>query len=308
MFDHVYSFFDKASNLMFWIIGIFFLLVAFVIGGFLGVVIKSVGRGIGKGIPIYVNRSLTDLILRGIVAIVAIVLCFKIKLPFGEILSSVLPVGSFDEITRDLFGDTNQYVMSNAISAGWNQFILTFISFFPFFIISEIIGGLKTLFCRSDDEPYYKFISFIPEFLTLMAANVVVMAAGDALPRMQLQFLSGIKLEYGFFRFIFLGLILFIYIYYVISDMLSSDVFVSMMSANIAAAILSVDLTGGTRTIILILSIVMGYGLKIAKRIIIEALGSEDNNAEVLFEPLLGLISMVVLGIIFLVIFKIMGY
>ena len=90
--------------------------------------------------------------------------------------------------------------------------------------------------------------------------------------------------------------------------MLSSDVFVSMMSANIAAAILSVDLTGGTRTIILILTIVLGYGLKIAKRITVEALGSEDNNAEVLFEPLVGLISMVVLGIIFLVIFKIMGY
>ncbi len=308
MFNHLYEFFDKASNLAFWIIGIFFLIVAFAIGGFLGVLIKSFGRSIGQAIPIYINRSLTDLILRGVVVIVAVILCFKIKLPFGEILGSITPVGSFDEMTRDLFGDSNQYVMSNAISAGWNQFILTFISFFPFFIITEIIGALKTLFCESDDEPYYGYISFIPEFLTLLSANVVVMAMGNSLPQMQLDFLSTIKLEYGFVRFLILGLLLFVYIYYVLSDMLSSDVFVSMMSANIAAAILHVDLTGKTRTIIIILSIVLGYGLRFAKHLIIANNGGDEDSASVLFVPLYGLIATVVSGLLFIVIFKIMGY
>ncbi|MBQ8831172.1 MAG: hypothetical protein IJ017_06205 [Oscillospiraceae bacterium] len=308
MFDHIYEFFDKASNLAFWIIGIVFLLIAFAIGGFLGVLIKGFVRGIGRAIPIYINRSLTDLVLRGIVVIIAIVLCIKIKLPFGEILDSITPVGSFDEITRDLFGDTNQYVMSNAISAGWNQFILTFISFFPLFIITEIIDTVKSLICHSDDEPYYGFISFIPDFLTVLSANVIVMFMGDSLPRMQLEFLNGIKLEFGFVRFIILGLLVFIYIYYVISDMLSSDVFVTMMSANIAAAILSVDLTGRTRTIILVLTVVMGYGLKVAKSRIIANAGGDDDSASILLVPLFGLISTVVAGGLFLIIFKIMGF
>lgn len=106
----------------------------------------------------------------------------------------------------------------------------------------------------------------------------------------------------------FLGLLLFVYLYYVLSDLLSSDVLLSMMALNIVAVILGVDLSGEMRWPMIWLSVGLGFASKIGRYFVHKVFMDENADPSGLFDGGYGLAVMLVLGLVYLVILKWMGY
>lgn len=278
-------------------------------GGFFATWIRTILHGIGAAIPLYFRRVPVDLILRLVVIILAVILCFSAGIPFADVLDSILPVGAFDEMAENFAGSQGDWVVGTTVSAGWNQMLMAMISFLPYFLITEIILLLKSFLCFPEGDGWYGYVSYIPELLTLMASNVVLMVYGDVIPWLLLDFIRSIKVEYGLLRFLFLALLLFIYLSFVFNDMLGSDLFLSMMGANIAAVILGADLTGQLRITMLLLSLGLGYVSKIGRHFVWSRMtdGEGADNGG-LWSLIYGIPAMVVLTLIFLGVLKLMGY
>lgn len=306
--NNIVEFFDRVFDVLFGLTGIVIAIVALGIGGFCGTWIRTIIHGIGTAIPIYLNRVPVDLILRLIVIVLAVVLCFSVGIPFADVLDSVLPVGDFDEMAENFAGSQGDWLVGTTISAGWNQMLMAMISFLPYFLITEIILLLKSILCSPEEPSWYGYVSFIPELLTLMASNVVLILFGDVIPWLLLDFIRSIDVQYGLLRFLLLALLLFIYLFYVLSDMLGSDLFLSMMGANIAAVILGADLTGQLRITILLLSIGLGYISKLGRNILWRRTsGGEMADNSGLWSVIYGLPAMALLTLIFLGVLKLMG-
>lgn len=182
-----------------WIIGFALLAVAFVIGGFLGTWIKIILNGLGQAIPLNAPRYAVDLPLRALVVCAALIVCGRMGISLAEVVDTVLPVGNFDELAESFSSGNSSNIFSNGFSVAFNQIVWTIISFLPYFLITEVIGLTKNILCRPEEGMVYGFVSFIPELLTLMAANVFVLFLGDWLPRLLLDAIGTIKIEYGFF-------------------------------------------------------------------------------------------------------------
>lgn len=300
---------ESAFDIFFWLIGIFFLGVAFVVGKYVAKFHRAALSAIGSRIPVYWNRTWVDLEMRGFVILIAGIVLLTSKVPLSELLYSVLPIGNFDDLAQSFFGNDSQFIVNNTLSVTWNQFIMTLISFLPYFLIVEIIHIVQALFCDPREDPVYVYWAFIPDFLTLIAANIIVLAMGNALPRLMLEFLSTIKLQNGVGRLLILGVLLFAYLYHVIYNMFSSDLFVSMMGAVIASVLLGVDLSGGTRILLFLLSVALGYGLGLLRKLVLKKVaGGEDGKNADSVTVICSLVGIIVMALIFFGILKLMGF
>ncbi len=291
-------------DLLMWGIGIFCLCIAVGVGFFASNFIYGLIYGVGSALPVKLPSIVVDLPLRAVVWVGAAVICVLAKIPFSDVLNSFFSFGNFDELVLQ-FNEANQgFVLNQAISVAWNQLILTFIFFQPYFLITEGIKLVRALICEHEDELGYDFISYIPELLTLLATTVLVIVLGNSLAYLALEFIQTTKLKYGLLRFLWRLVLFCIYMYRVVCDMMGSDVFISMFSANIAAVILGVDLTGGAHTVIFVLSIVIGYVSKLGRKLI--GLLNQSLETEML-GIIYGLVSGGLMTILFVVIMKCLG-
>ncbi len=294
--NNIVDFFDRGFDLIAWCIGIGLLILAFLVGGYAGTMLRGFVRGIGQGVSVNFNHGVVDVVLRFLVVLAAGCLCYSYDIPLAEAISDVLPVDDFDALAQNFFQGKDQWLVSNTISVFWNQMILALISFLPFFLITGVIGIIKDFLADPEEGPVYQWVAFIPEVLTLMASNVLFLLYGEDIAEMLLDFVQSIRVEEGLIRFLILALILFIYLYYVISDMFDSDVFISMMAVNIAAAILGANPSGEMRIVMICVSLVLGYASSIIRRKVLTALtGEREKGMWWLFSTIYGLVAMGVL-------------
>ncbi len=291
-------------DLLMWGIGIFCLCVAVGVGFFASNFIYGLIYGAGSALPVKLPSLIVDLPLRAVVWVGAAVICVLAKIPFSDVLNGFFSFGNFDELILQFNGANQGFVLNQAISVAWNQLILTFIFFQPYFLITEGIKLVRALICSPEDEIGYDFISYIPELLTLLATTVIVIVLGNSLAYLALEFIQTTKLRYGLLRFLWRLVLFCVYMYRVVCDMMGSDVFISMFSANVAAVILGVDLTGGAHTVIFILSIVIGYVSKLGRKFI--GLLNQSLETEML-GIIYGLVSGGLMTILFVVIMKCLG-
>ena len=299
--------FEIIWDLFFWCIGIFCLCVAYGIGMLVYNVFQKVLEGIGEGLGLSYFSGFwpfLDIVFRLIVLIVAVVVMFTGHIPIGDVLHSFSGLGSFDEVMSLLAANQeDMYILNNIVYVAWYELLMTFLYFLPYFIITEVIGIVKKLICGPRSDGIYGFISYIPELLTLLACNVFVLYMGNGLAYIMIEFLDSVKLRYGLFRMLWRMVLFCVYMYRVVCDMFGSDLFLSMMGANIAALMLNVSLTGKMRTTVLILSIVVGYVSKAVRALIGLFLGVEHD----LIHTIYGVVSLAALSGIFVLILKIRG-
>lgn len=291
-------------DLLFWLIGLFCLCIAVGVGFFASNLVYGIIYGIGESIDFKLPSVFVDLPLRAVVWIGALVLCFVAHIPFTDVWNSFWSFGNFDELVLQFGGGTQGYVLNDTISVAWNQLILTFIFFQPYFLVTEGITLIKALLCHSEDEMGYDYILYFFELFTLFATTAVVIFLGDGLAYIALEFIQTTKIKFGLIRFLWRLILFCIYMYRVVCDLMGSDVFISMFAANVAAVILGVDLTGSMHTIILILSIVIGYLSKLGRKIM--GLLNQNQSTEI-FGIVYGLASGCILVILFVIAMKLLG-
>ncbi|MBE6107735.1 MAG: hypothetical protein E7192_03750 [Erysipelotrichaceae bacterium] len=291
-------------DLFFWIIGLICLGIAVGVGFFASNLIYGIIYGIGESVSFKLPSIFVDLPIRAVVWIGALILCIVAHIPFSDVWASFWSFGNFDELILQFGNGTQGYILNDTISVAWNQLILTFIFFQPYFLITEGITLIKALFCDPEDELGYDYVLYFFELLTLLATTAVVIFLGDGLAYIALEFIQTTKIKFGLIRFLWRLVLFCIYMYRVVCDLLGSDVFISMFAANVAAVLLGVDLTGSAHTIILVLSIVIGYLSKLGRKI--TGLLNQNQITEI-YGIGYGLVSGGILVVLFVIVMKLLG-
>ena len=290
-------------DLFMWGIGLICLCIAFGVGFLASNLIYGLIYGAGSVMPLKLPSIVVDLPLRAVVWVTAIILCIYARIPFGDVLSSFFSFGNFDELILQFRG-TEGFFLNQTMSVAWQQLILTFIFFQPYFLITEGITIIKALICPSEEDDVYDYVMYIPELLTLLATTAIGIYLGNGLAYLALEFIETTKLKFGLLRYLWRLVLFCIYIYRVVCDMMGSDVFISMFASNIAAVILGVDLSGTAHTVIFILSLVIGYVSKLVRKV--TGLMAQSQITEI-FGVIYGLISGGIMTILYVLIMKLFG-
>ena len=233
------------------------------------------------------------------------VFCLIVKVPLKEVFGAFLTYGNFDGLYLQYTLGEHLYVVNDTISLVWNQLVMTFIFFLPYFFMTEAINLIKFVLCDPQEDMGYSLISFVPELMTLFAANVFVLYCGNGLAYRLLEFIQMIDIRFGLLRMLFHMLLFCFYFYRVVCDFFGSDIFLTMIGAVVATSLMGVPLTGGVHTILLILCYVIGYISKAARSAVVAAF-SGINSAGIVdaYHVIYGIVSILVTTGIFTLILK----
>ena len=295
-------------DLLMWGIGIFCTVITFGVGMLFSMALYGAADFLGRSIRLNLSRSLVDFGLRVLLFISMMIFALSVKVPLSEVFKSLITIGNFDELTTAYYLGQDQFILNNMISVAWGQLMLTFIFFLPYFFMTEGINLIKLVLCDEKEEFWYSCISYFPELLTVLASSVIVLYMGDGLAVRLLEFIQSINIRFGLVYMLFNMLLFCFYMYRVICDMFGSDVFLTMMGANVAAMILGVQLTGGMHTVIIILCYVIGYLSKTVRSGVVSAF-SGLNHAGIMdgYSVLYGIVSVFLTTGIFMIVLKVMG-
>ena len=292
-------------DLLMWGIGIFCGAVGLGVGILASYGIYGAANLMGRSIGLDLNRSMVDFLLRTLVFVVSFVFCLIVKVPLKEVFGAFLTYGNFDELYLQYTLGEHLYVVNDTISLVWNQLVMTFIFFLPYFFMTEAINLIKFVLCDPQEDMGYSLISFVPELMTLFAANVFVLYCGNGLAYRLLEFIQMIDIRFGLLRMLFHMLLFCFYFYRVVCDFFGSDIFLTMIGAVVATTLMGVPLTGGTHTILLILCYVIGYISKSVRNAVVAAFAGINSAGIVdVYHIVYGIVSILISTGIFSLVIK----
>ena len=295
-------------DLLMWGVGIFCSAVGLGVGILASYVIYGAANYIGRTISLNLNRSLVDFLLRTVLFVVSFIFCLIVRVPLKEVFGAFLTYGNFNELYLQFVLGEHLFIVNDTISMIWNQLMMTFIFFLPYFFMTEAINLIKFVLCDPQEDAGYSFISFIPELMTLFAANVFVLYCGNGLAYRLLEFIQIIDIRFGLLRMLFNMLLFCFYFYRVVCDFFGSDIFLTMIGAVVATTLMGVPLTGGTHTILLILCYVIGYISKSARSAVVAAFAGINSAGIVdVYHIVYGIVSIFLTTGIFMIVLKVMG-
>ena len=260
--------FHEVSDLLFWILGFGLLGLAFVAGGFLSEAFKKWLVRVTDRIHLNLDKSLVDVVLKGIVITVALVISASAMPPIPKVIDAMMPIGDFQEISSEFAAREGKFLINVIFDVLFRQTVLSFAYFIPFIFVDMLVSFLEMFLCAKPgkDSPIRSITSYILDIFTLFAVNAFVLRTGTLFAEIMRGFLDTIDVSLGLFRFLTLGILFLVILFFAMRDLLTSDILVATLGVNIAAALMNITVGDGNRWYMLAIALLCGLGAKLLKR------------------------------------------
>ncbi len=277
---------SEVSDLIFWLIGLGLFATVFFLGSVLASILRGIFSGICEKHHFHLNQKKADTVLKACLIVAAVVCGIVFKPPFDSILDTVLPFGDFNDIAGDFADNTDQFVINIVFQILMKQMILTLLYFIPFLLFDLLILFLEKILCDPDEPEsgfFGKVLTFVLDFFSLIAVNALVLCTGNSFPQIVMNFITSIELSEGIIRYLALGLVLLLMLYYAIRDLFSSDILLAILSVNVVAAVMRMEITEANCFLVLGTALVCGFLASLIRKKTLDEDDDEFDKATVFF-------------------------
>ena len=250
-----------------WPLAILMFVVVFTLGGYIAGWGRKLLEKIGSLLPLHYNKRWVDCIIKGILVIVALIAGNAFHLELSEIVDSVVPIGDFNSIAEEFAANPDKWTVNVVGNTLFNQFMLSFAYFIPFFGVDLLARFVETLICDEEtpDGILGSVSSFVMDIATLLSVNAIVMCTGMTFPQIMYEFLQTIMNAREVGRWVFLAGVFVVMAFFVVRDLFSSDILLAILGVNAAAAFFEIGVTDQNRWILFGAAIVCGLLAKLLR-------------------------------------------
>ncbi len=250
-----------------WPLAILMFVVVFTLGGYIAGWGRKLLEKIGSLLPLHYNKRWVDCIIKGILVIVALIAGNAFHLELSEIVDSVVPIGDFNSIAEEFAANPDKWTVNVVGNTLFNQFMLSFAYFIPFFGVDLLARFVETLICDEEtpDGILGSVSSFVMDIATLLSVNAIVMCTGMTFPQIMYEFLQTIMNAREVGRWVFLAGVFVVMTFFVVRDLFSSDILLAILGVNAAAAFFEIGVTDQNRWILFGASILCGLLAKLLR-------------------------------------------
>lgn len=250
-----------------WPLAILMFVVVFTLGGYIAGWGRKLLEKIGSLLPLHYNKRWVDCIIKGILVVVALIAGNAFHLELSEIVDSVVPIGDFNSIAEEFAANPDKWTVNVVGNTLFNQFMLSFAYFIPFFGVDLLARFVETLICDEEtpDGILGAVSSFVMDIATLLSVNAIVMCTGMTFPQIMYEFLQTIMNAREVGRWVFLAGVFVVMAFFVVRDLFSSDILLAILGVNAAAAFFEIGVTDQNRWILFGASILCGLLAKLLR-------------------------------------------
>lgn len=269
--------------------------VVFYFGSYVAGFIRRHMKKVYSLTPLHYDRMKADLIIKGALALIAIVVGIIYRPSLGEVFTSILPTGDFNSVADKFASGEDQWIVNVFFATAFEHIFFTFFYFVPYFGVNIVINLVENFICDEEEStPARSLLSFALDIVTLLSINTIVLCSGNTFLIMMKGFLEAAQDRSRIVLWLFLLLVFMLMMYYVLRDLLSSDILLGIFGVNLAAAFFSIELTSRNRWILLAVSILLGLVSKLIRGVLFKE-EDEDNDR---WNGLYGVVSMIAIAVI----------
>lgn len=268
-----------------WPLAILMFVVVFTLGGYIAGWGRKLLEKIGSLLPLHYNKRWVDCIIKGILVIVALIAGNAFHLELSEIVDSVVPIGDFNSIAEEFAANPDKWTVNVVGNTLFNQFMLSFAYFIPFFGVDLLARFVETLICDEEtpDGILGSVSSFVMDIATLLSVNAIVMCTGMTFPQIMYEFLQTIMNAREVGRWVFLAGVFVVMAFFVVRDLFSSDILLAILGVNAAAAFFEIGVTDQNRWILFGAAIVCGLLAKLLRGVVVPEDHEDSDKRSVWF-------------------------
>ena len=269
--------------------------VVFYFGSYVAGFIRRHMKRVYSLIPLHYDRMKADLIIKDALAMIAVVVGIIFRPSLTEVFTSILPTGDFNSITDSFAAGESEWVVNTFFNTAFTHILFTFFYFVPYFGVNIVINLVENFICDEEEStPARSLISFALDIVTILSINTIVLCSGNTFLVMMKGFIEAAQDRSRIGLWLFLLLVFLLMMYYVLRDLLSSDILLGIFGANLAAALCGVALTDRNRYILLGAAVLLGLVSKLIRGVLFKE-DDEDNDR---WHGLYGVVAMIVIAII----------
>jgi hypothetical protein len=213
----------------------------------------------------------------------------------GEVFTSILPTGDFNSVADKFAEGEGKWIVNVFFETAFEHILFTFFYFVPYFGVNLVINLVENFICReSESTPTNSVLSFVLDIVTMLSINTIVLCSGNTFLLMMKGFIDAAQDRSRIVMWLFLLLVFLLMMYYVLRDLLSSDILLGIFGVITASALYGVELNTQNRFILLGAAILFGMISKLIRG----AIFKEENEDDDRWNGLYGIVSMIVIIVI----------
>ena len=268
-----------------WPLAILMFVVVFTLGGYIAGWGRKLLEKIGSLLPLHYNKRWVDCIIKGILVIVALIAGNAFHLELSQVVDTIIPIGDFNSIAEEFAANPDKWTVNVVGNTLFNQFMLSFAYFIPFFGVDLLARFVETLICDEEtpDGILGSVSSFVMDIATLLSVNAIVMCTGMTFPQIMYEFLQTIMNAREVGRWVFLAGVFVVMAFFVVRDLFSSDILLAILGVNAAAAFFEIGVTDQNRWILFGAAIVCGLLAKLLRGVVVPEDHEESDKRSVWF-------------------------
>ena len=268
-----------------WPLAILMFVVVFTLGGYIAGWGRKLLEKIGSLLPLHYNKRWVDCIIKGILVIVALIAGNAFHLELSQVVDTIIPIGDFNSIAEEIAANPDKWTVNVVGNTLFNQFMLSFAYFIPFFGVDLLARFVETLICDEEtpDGILGSVSSFVMDIATLLSVNAIVMCTGMTFPQIMYEFLQTIMNAREVGRWVFLAGVFVVMAFFVVRDLFSSDILLAILGVNAAAAFFEIGVTDQNRWILFGAAIVCGLLAKLLRGVVVPEDHEESDKRSVWF-------------------------
>lgn len=253
--------FHEIGDLFWWIFGLALFVLVYWLGSLLVRGLRHLFRNVHLEKGVGLNRNRVDLIVRGVLVLAALIAALVTRLSWDEILSTLIPGAEFDEIAAMFAQGQDRFLVNIVLEVLFMQIALSLAAFIPFLLFSYVIRFVEWILCgEAETAERNPVIGLLLELVTIMAIGILSGCLSDYSMNSMLELIDQMDLFGGnFMTVILLTPVFILLIYLVVRDLFSSDTLLAIISLNVLAAFLQVEITPLVRIFLIVCA--MGWGL-----------------------------------------------
>ena len=268
-----------------WPLAILMFVVVFTLGGYIAGWGRKLLEKIGSLLPLHYNKRWVDCIIKGILVIVALIAGNAFHLELLQVVDTIIPIGDFNSIAEEFAANPDKWTVNVVGNTLFNQFMLSFAYFIPFFGVDLLARFVETLICDEEtpDGILGSVSSFVMDIATLLSVNAIVMCTGMTFPQIMYEFLQTIMNAREVGRWVFLAGVFVVMAFFVVRDLFSSDILLAILGVNAAAAFFEIGVTDQNRWILFGAAIVCGLLAKLLRGVVVPEDHEDSDKRSVWF-------------------------
>ena len=294
------DYFSEVVSLFLSILGFGLVGLVFYLGCLLSRVVERFISGFTGKFHLKLNNTSVYIVMKLLVAAVALIVAAPSMPPFGDVVNTMLPIGDFQDVSG-AFADREGHFLINIIfNVILEQIALSFAYFIPFILVDIVTSFVGSLLCDPGSKGglLRSVILYAVDLFALFAINACVLNFGNFFGMMTLEFLRSINLSSGLVLFLVLLVVFVLMFFLAVRNLLSSDMLVAFLSVNIAASVMQFSITDSNRIWILLFAVACGLGSQIVRRYVSK---EDDAIADALYAlKAAGVIGLVSAGVFWL--------